>query len=814
MNYIMTYGDTVKNALNTIVDWIYRKVVDLIIIIINLVKEEFKPDLATFNKNMEFVTSEEVTGVIKMAAYSICIALAIFVLTTSLFGIITDNYENPLKIVGRLFITMCLITFGSFFLQQVMNIAGALYDQLESVVDGENKEKKTGESKQTRASCMYDYLKIDSKGTYYRLKTDSDDDAKFSEFEKYAIGTNKENIADYMDMLVYVYYCAYTVADDLTSPEISTNSIGQTITLAYGFAVKYLGGNELVSEGLRELFYNATGDYTYDDLDKLVSYTGFNSIEEVADVVSVWNQLCAMSESAAKKDSTKTQASDDTPYKVNPKDADISRYSLKIKMLGSLVSGSIYNATADAGVNDSGIMVKILQIMLWLMILWNFIKLVIEVAERYVITCVIFYLSPLAFATFVSAKTEGICKKTVQMYVTQCIILILNLWFINGAYYALCLAPKNFPISWMLMVMAFMICGQKIDEHINTAGGVAAKTGGALFDSVYMGYRALAGVVNTSARTVSGISKKTEHVADKIKRNKSDKLRENRYKAEHPQMKLSANNLDSPVAREQAFNLSKKRGANVTAATQQDADKIAKDWFSNSLLKNPHYQMIEGSAEVKHGAVGARFYDDQTGKEFRAVSGSNLNELARNGDIPEFNEKTRINEGFTHSNEGNGHEVDMAVYDGMAENVGKYNDILDSGRDISVRECAAKAGIDFSSVEPVLNKESGNSLVDENIYARKVGDKVYITSPNFREYIDENGYKNSQAYAYVGEVRDGKFNYEKMVEVSNKFVNGDEGTSIQNIQGKLYEGMLQDERRHQKVVPEKRKKENRKQDRN
>ena len=47
---------------------------------------------------------------------------------------------------------------------------------------------------------------------------------------------------------------------------------------------------------------------------------------------------------------------------------------------------------------------------------YNYIKLLLEITERYVVTFVLMYLSPLASATIASPTTNGIYKKFFTMF--------------------------------------------------------------------------------------------------------------------------------------------------------------------------------------------------------------------------------------------------------------------------------------------------------------------------------------------------------------------------------------------------------------
>ncbi len=79
------------------------------------------------------------------------------------------------------------------------------------------------------------------------------------------------------------------------------------------------------------------------------------------------------------------------------------------------------------GVCASGSAVLIALVLL-LILAWNYIKLLFEAAERYVLLGVLVYTSPVAFATGASQTTSGIFKSWCRMFGGQVFLLIMNAW--------------------------------------------------------------------------------------------------------------------------------------------------------------------------------------------------------------------------------------------------------------------------------------------------------------------------------------------------------------------------------------------------
>ena len=79
------------------------------------------------------------------------------------------------------------------------------------------------------------------------------------------------------------------------------------------------------------------------------------------------------------------------------------------------------------GVCASGA-VAIIALILVLILAWNYIKLLFEAAERYVLLGVLVYTAPVAFATGASQSTSNIFKAWCRMFGGQIFLLLMNAW--------------------------------------------------------------------------------------------------------------------------------------------------------------------------------------------------------------------------------------------------------------------------------------------------------------------------------------------------------------------------------------------------
>ena len=72
--------------------------------------------------------------------------------------------------------------------------------------------------------------------------------------------------------------------------------------------------------------------------------------------------------------------------------------------------------------------VALVALILVLILAWNYLKLLLEAAERYVLLGAIIYMAPIAFATGASQSTSNVFKSWCRMLAGQVFLLIMNAW--------------------------------------------------------------------------------------------------------------------------------------------------------------------------------------------------------------------------------------------------------------------------------------------------------------------------------------------------------------------------------------------------
>lgn len=116
----------------------------------------------------------------------------------------------------------------------------------------------------------------------------------------------------------------------------------------------------------------------------------------------------------------------------------------------------------------------VVSVVFLFLIWWNLIKLVLECAERYIICVFTILLSPLAFATATNERTKDTAVNWTQMFWSQCVLLILNIWVVGIARTALNIGlvgtSVESVVKWGLVTYAYLKIAQKLDDMLAKAG--------------------------------------------------------------------------------------------------------------------------------------------------------------------------------------------------------------------------------------------------------------------------------------------------------------------------------------------------------
>ncbi|MEE1504646.1 MAG: hypothetical protein UGF89_10450, partial [Acutalibacteraceae bacterium] len=152
---------------------------------------------------------------------------------------------------------------------------------------------------------------------------------------------------------------------------------------------------------------------------------------------------------------------------------------LKLTKLIGIVLGAFTTATSIIGIIAT------------VVLLWNYLKLLLEVCERYVVLGVLAYTSPLAFSLGASKSTSDVFKNWCRMVGSQLFIIVMNVYFLKGFNVALSAFLLNMEVleektdgsgAVILLVgyfclLAYLRVAARFDEYLSQLGLNAAKTG-------------------------------------------------------------------------------------------------------------------------------------------------------------------------------------------------------------------------------------------------------------------------------------------------------------------------------------------------
>ena len=185
---------------------------------------------------------------------------------------------------------------------------------------------------------------------------------------------------------------------------------------------------------------------------------------------------------------------------------DIARYPFLA--MNSLKASEWSVGSFSSGMSELGLASVILIMLLAVIaIVWNLIKLAIEICERYLMVFVLAFTSPLVFSTFTSKSTVGILGKWFSMFLSQCLLMTLSSWSLKLIISGLSTVGQVKPVNFLLhliYVLAMCKIAQRMDSYMQQLGLNAAHTGGNLLDDVLAVGKAMGNVVKSFGKDGGG----------------------------------------------------------------------------------------------------------------------------------------------------------------------------------------------------------------------------------------------------------------------------------------------------------------------
>ena len=235
---------------------------------------------------------------------------------------------------------------------------------------------------------------------------------------------------------------------------------------------------------------------------------------------------------------------------------------------------------------------------------WQIIKLFFEVAERYVILCVLIYCAPLAFAMGGSKSTAEIFRGWLRMFASMCTLMVLNVMFVKMLLSAMSNSPTGVAIvPWIMLITGIVRVAKKMDSIILRIGLNPAITGDLL------GHHHVPGML--SAMLV-------HHAASFIKNTISNPPHPTNTAAAPPSDPL-AYGMGRQVGNGQPSQLSASSGSSTQNNTQQNSNFS----YGSSARHTASSHMPHQYADISIDA------DDFTDGDFVTVSDSAHSGAAR-----------------------------------------------------------------------------------------------------------------------------------------------------------------------------------------
>mgnify|MGYP000133349909 CR=1 FL=1 len=150
--------------------------------------------------------------------------------------------------------------------------------------------------------------------------------------------------------------------------------------------------------------------------------------------------------------------------------------------------------------------IALIALILLVMLAWNYLKLLFEAAERYVLLGVLVYTAPMAFSMGGSMNTINIFRSWCRMLGGQIFMILMNVWclriftsmFANFIANPLQLENGNFLI-WFLCAVGFLKISQKIDNFMQMLGINVGRTGSAMLGEAVIAMKG----ISAAGKTIS-----------------------------------------------------------------------------------------------------------------------------------------------------------------------------------------------------------------------------------------------------------------------------------------------------------------------
>ena len=166
---------------------------------------------------------------------------------------------------------------------------------------------------------------------------------------------------------------------------------------------------------------------------------------------------------------------------------------IAVRMSNSL-SQSIYELSGNLNIDleslveagISTILIELILIIVWIAVIIEFVKFMLEITERYLVVQLLTFSSPTVGSFWCSRTTSSILGNFIRMYIAQIFLLLMNNFYlyISGMMIASVLATGNSDIRDIFIILVTLKCAQRLDSYMKSMGLSVAQTGGVLYSSL------------------------------------------------------------------------------------------------------------------------------------------------------------------------------------------------------------------------------------------------------------------------------------------------------------------------------------------
>lgn len=147
----------------------------------------------------------------------------------------------------------------------------------------------------------------------------------------------------------------------------------------------------------------------------------------------------------------------------------------------------------------------LLVVICGVIVMFQTFKLIMEMAERYLILSMLTITAPLAFAMGGSRNTSDIFTGWCRMFGSMCVLMVLHVVFVKMLLSALSFCPSGLDVlPWMVLVISIVKVAKKADSILSRMGLNPAMTGDGLGRSLpgMLTYAVVRSMASNVARTV------------------------------------------------------------------------------------------------------------------------------------------------------------------------------------------------------------------------------------------------------------------------------------------------------------------------